>query len=96
MIGKIVLVSYHNFKVIENKRKIGDISDRVIEIYQEKAWEFQDNIFKKRYNTVASIGECPKLIAAEEYSPTSTEELLVNDSLIRGSLFLQVRKNQLF
>ena len=38
MIGKIVLVSYHNFKIIENKRKIGDIFDKIVEIYQEKAW----------------------------------------------------------
>jgi hypothetical protein len=34
-------------------------------------------------------------VAAEEHSPTTTEELLINDSLIKGSLYLQVRKNQL-
>lgn len=34
-------------------------------------------------------------MAAEEHSPTTTEELLINDSLLKGSLYLQVRKNQL-
>lgn len=95
MVGKIILISYHNFKVLENKRKIGDVADRIIEIYQEKAWEYQDNIFRKQNNVATGLTDCPQLIAADEHSPTYTEELLVNESLIRGSLFLQVRKNQL-
>ncbi len=44
---------------------------------------------------MTGVESCPCLVAAEEYSPTTTEELLINESLIRGSLSLQVRKNKL-
>ena len=40
----IVIVTYHDFKVCEAKKKIGDIieTDRILEVYREKVNKFED------------------------------------------------------
>ena len=41
-LSNIVIVTYHNFKVCEGKRKISDIveMDRILEVYREKINHF--------------------------------------------------------
>jgi hypothetical protein len=78
MVGRIVLIAYHSFKLLDSKRKIGDISERIIEIYQEKARDYQDRIFQKQNNAEMCLADCPRIYTAGNQIPPATEELLVN------------------
>ena len=47
MVGKIVLVSYNTFRLIDNHKKVSDLNEKIVEIYQERACDYRDRAFKK-------------------------------------------------
>lgn len=48
MVGKIMLLSYSSFKVIDNRKKISDFNDKIVEIYQVVSPSYSDKIFQKK------------------------------------------------
>lgn len=57
MVGKIVLVSYNSFRLIDNHKKVSDLNERIVEIYQERACDYRDRAFKKTNDCPANFAE---------------------------------------
>lgn len=57
MVGRIMLLSYSSFKVIDNRRKISDLTDKIVEIYQITPHLYSDKVFQKKNESVSSIAK---------------------------------------
>ena len=57
MVGKIVLISYNSFRLIDNHKKVSDLNERIVEIYQERACDYRDRAFKKTNDGPATFAE---------------------------------------
>jgi hypothetical protein len=41
-LAKFVVVSYYNFRLCENKKKISDLDEKIFEVYRERVDDFVD------------------------------------------------------
>ena len=44
----MILVTYSNLRLMDNKKKISDLPEKILEIYQTKSPSFEDATFLKQ------------------------------------------------
>ena len=88
--GKMVLVTYASLRVMDNKKKISDLPEKILEIYQTKSPSFEDTTFLKQGSPSLTFNDSNTITVEQGEAEGRFDEIVIKESRLYGKAHLRI------